>query len=710
MVGRGKGAAGALLFLLLASFAWSPVFSGGPFGSDFRLLARQGAAHGGELAFLSRQSLALTRLLAGGAVADERLAWWLRVENLLWLGLAAAFWQRVVQRALRPWCGAEHARAAGWISAGFLCLQPILPVALAGASGRPGALGLFLGATAAALFLSGRQERRPARVAAALVLTALSGWVAREAWVLVLGLSAVEYASARRHRPRAARLRTTASTLIAFGAAVALARWVDAGSGALPPLVPEHGESVARTLLSALERLGLLILPLNAAAFPRWTLVPFALLFLLGLAPALQGARTAPKLWIAKGAAALAALLAFAWFGTQARVNEREMNQAATLALAAVVPATALAVASTSRLGWLRLALPLGLGLVFAILARGQSLAVGSVGRQLAQLRQALDRARSLASPSGEALILTGPLSPLSSGGLHALEGAVPWMGEALFARKDMAGERVGLVLRRASERAFAVWAQADAVLGEDSLRAARERGLVVLRAEAKETEPPWKAERLEPPRPSGGARSWFGELRSPADMDLDPLSEAALVVRAQVVADEGDPPLVAWRAENSELSSGQLAGQWVSRSDVPRAVFDLSSSLDWLLCKRVRQLWIARGAARLDEAQLRLRLDVPGGEWEPRAAGPDWMFEPQSQVLQPLSSAPERWFLTLLEPRSLELVELSADRTEGSSLRLPRAGARASELSRGGSLALVWSIERRLGRTAVERVQGLLR
>ncbi|NOT31887.1 MAG: hypothetical protein HOP15_15685, partial [Planctomycetes bacterium] len=200
---------GFLAFLALVVFAHAPLLGAGLFAWDYAELF-------GERSLASLWSTLVSVPLFGlPAPGANALAW--RLESLLLLLALAAAARLVLVRVLEPWIGLQPARAAALVAAILLPLHPAAPVACAELAGLPELFALLLALLATALFLRGRQTENDAFTSASLVLLVLASAASAVALLFSAGLASLEYACVRRHRKRALRLRTAATTALVFG-------------------------------------------------------------------------------------------------------------------------------------------------------------------------------------------------------------------------------------------------------------------------------------------------------------------------------------------------------------------------------------------------------------------------------------------------------------------------------------------------------------
>jgi hypothetical protein len=237
MRGMLPRAAFCLALVVLTALAYAPLFDTGFLGADLATLVDVARiawpGEGGlELADLFRvrgledaplSALVLSlacRVLtdAGRWVGAE--AFVLRLLNLALLFGSAWGLTRFVRRALLPWTGTDGARSGGYASALILALHPLCVSVVAAPAGIGDLLGLGLAVAAAATFLTGRQERRHGLVVTGVLCALLCGLASEIAYFLALVVALSEFTSARRHRPRAVRLRTAGKQLYRLFSAI----------------------------------------------------------------------------------------------------------------------------------------------------------------------------------------------------------------------------------------------------------------------------------------------------------------------------------------------------------------------------------------------------------------------------------------------------------------------------------------------------------
>jgi len=708
---------GVLLALLLVGYAYVPVIAVGPAGGEFRTLVeieeivRPAAevgledrvqhlfdVHGTEGRPLSALSLAISSLLwtpgAGNLVP-------LRLENLGLLALAAACTSVFVRRLFVPWLGSEQATAAGRASALLVLVQPLNIAAVATVGARGDLMALWLSTAAAALFLKSRQDRKHLLTVLAAVLAVLAGLSSRLALGLPFVVALAEFASSRRYRPAHVRWRTALTTLLVFAACVAfdLLVWnVQSGFSAGPAAL---GAPLASRLAMSLERLGALLLPVNAAGVGVLGFGVAGALLLLALQPALVAARSAPRLWgwMLLGWASITVVAEL--FAPAVRVRPEDFTRAATLLSATTAACVGLGVAATALSGLRRSLFPIALAVGWAVLAHHNAVAWSESAESATHLRRDLLAARETWGHEPPILVVD---PPGRVAGIDAVRGALPWMLDPLFggapadtAPPELRAISSGGLRALAREPEFAELRRAPLIVVFPL------KGLWGVSSPGGERE----STRLDPYVPTAGKRSWFKEGDS-RRLDLEMLGIGALEVTGADGADTSRAPAVSWRSNHlrlPRLHEAVLEGVWTSLDDPPTAIFDLSSSLAWLLGGRVQQVWSARGWIRMREAVLLEALPTPGVDFVPRREGADWFFDAPHGVFDP--SAGAEWWVGLLDLDSWDWVELRGEETPGGSLHVRGAAAHVAGRLRAGPGPVAWTLEQRRDGLAVQRIRG---
>lgn len=715
-----------LLLLALAGWVYAPILGSGPLGPDHEVLVgasriafpELGGASSGWRALFVAPGTEGRPLAALSLAADARLwtragSWagvdllGLRALNLALLVLTALVLWRFVLRFLLPWTGSEGARAAGCAASALLLFYPTSVPAVASPGARALLLGSLLGCAAALAFLRGRQERRYSLVLLAGLLTIASALASEVAFLVPPGLAITEYVSAHRYRPHTRRARTSLTTLLAFGACAL----VDALARALvreEPWPRELAHSLASfgglesgllSLLVSLERLGFCMLPVNASSRGATGYILAVAMLLVALQPALRAARSAPRLWAGVLASWAVLVIVAVIYRADRRVHPTDLAHAASLWPATIVMAAGLGVAATALTGRRRLFVPASVVFLASLLARSDARCIADAAAASATLRAELREARAELGEERKILVLD---PPRTVAGHPASVARLEWMIDPAFGGGGPPAER--LWARGIDAAGFRVLAR------QPELALLREEGLIALfhPALVEELPVPDDAPPLHvlvpPPRPMGGPRVWREEGRSPA-LDLGPLGVQAVRAIARPATRTTDRPLLSWESASSLLSSGRREGVWLAGDEGPVAHFDLARSYRWLLCERVKRIWFDGELALLAQAQALEQAPelVRGARFEARRG--DWVLRPDWASVPSLRQGEPRFFLELLDLDSLAYLEVEGRRV-GDELVFEEAEDFASGRWREGG-ALAWSLELRVGDTAVARSGG---
>jgi hypothetical protein len=728
--------------VLLGVFAHAPLVRAGFAGDDWRVLVVAGdeagpagdvplpwdrdaaelvriEGEGGTL--LGGSSLALSRRLWGlphhqeGAVPA---AWPWRLENLLLL-LAAAFALRpFVRRLFLPWVGSEQARAAGWASAALLFVHPLSGFAVAGLSSRGALIGVLLANASAASFLAARQERKALWAVVAALCCVLAGLSADAALVIPIVLAGAEFFSAHRYRTLHDRARTAGTTLLGYGGAVAAGlglRSAATGIGIGTSLEASFGrvaraEDTAGALELYVEKLGMLVLPVNAHGAAVLGIALAGVLFLLGVQPALLAARSAPRLWgwllaswLVAGALALLPV-------ADVRVSPEDTSRAAALFSATAVVVIGLALSATAISGMRRTLLPLGLAVGYALLAQGNARPLVEASRVAEDLRADVEEARVYHGREARVLVVDPPHRVR---GVAAVGDSIHWLLHPALTGEDRPGgeearrfvrgiERGGL-LALAREREF------DA-LREDPLLLVCPSGELGPRAEVAALPSGERISlRLPSPRASSGRRNWRGDSRS-SPLDLASLRARCLRVVAPSGVDTSRPQSVSWRASEPAVREGAARGVWVGGGESPEAVFDLGASLAWVLGDRIQRIWF-EGLPTVELAEVLESLPALAQDGEPLVPaqdGEDWVFDLPTGPVLVATRERGTFVVGLLDLSSWDHVELPV-RTEGTgTLRVRGAAERVADWFRAsGGGAVAWHLDWRVDGETVARARG---
>jgi hypothetical protein len=656
-------------------------------------------ASGDVGSLLSGWSVALSLRLwgTGETVLGLPAAFAYRLENLVFLVVAALGLWLFLWRIFRPWVGAEQAARASSTAAFLFVLHPLSVPSVAAIHGRADLMALAFGTFAAAAFLRGRQERDRRYARLSYVLCLLAGLCGQIALILPFGLALAEVFSSNRYRPLRMRLWTAFQTLLAFSAIVQL-------NTALVSYLTGHGYYAAvvvtlsrlgdvhgalRALALSIEKLGVLLLPANLSTLGLVGLCAAGLLGLIALQPALIAARTAPRLWGWALVSWLAAVAVSLLFGLHERVRLDQLATAATLLPATAAMCSGLGLASTALPGVRRLWVPILLALGFASLANGNAQPWAKGAERHADLA-AIARERA---PAGGVLLFVD--APRNVQGLDPIGSGLPWVLHPLFDRvsttpaashlADVPAEALGTLVR---SPLWAPWRQRG-------LRVARTLaggGLVFVDVPVA--------------RASTTPVTWLGASRSP-ELDVDPDALTALrLVAPEVPGGDvhlhfagafgvGDVPLPSWRG---------VAGArecWI----------DLSALPEWTLAGPVQRLWFEGGLSVVERAELvpaLPRVDLVG---EPeRLPDGTWSFgtlAPDASAAD--DGAPRTFELRLLDLDTQETLVLALEPGRGGALRVAPPSDLVHRAREYGDHAFTFDLTLRVGGAALARTSGRL-
>lgn len=631
-----------------------------------------------------------------------------RVENLLLLLLGAGLLVPLVRRALAPWTPRDQGKGAGFAAALLFSVHPLAVLAASRLASRGDLVALALFIASLVCFLQGRQDARPRRVFVAAFLTVLTGFFAGIDVFIPIAASVLELVSARRHRPRSQRLRTSLNTFAAFAGCVGLGFLLRSalapGAGAVLSyrggstldLAPLSGDGV----VLGLEKLGVLVLPVNTygSGTPGYVLAGLAVL--IGLQPALVAGRWAPRLW---GWILLGWILSIA--ATQVpdaivRVEPESLVRAEVLLAPTLVMALGLGISSTALSGFRRYATPVVVGLLYASLARqgvtARNVALEPVERLHGELL------RQVETFGGDRkYVVVDP--PPTSAGYDPLGNVLPWLLHPTFLPATMGrSERVPLFgLDRSALR---VW------IREDDFARARRDGLVLLvpADQLQEIDPnegtgDWIAVEVPASEPTQGRRLWRGEGRSPSGLEFEPWTARAIVVSAMPDTSTAQLPTIRWNARSTLYHNGEAQGRWIRSPEGPVAVFDLGDDWTWLLGERIRRVWTGGALQSMASTQVFEGLPPVEESLAPRVDGDDWIFDAAvaaaPQVARGRQEAPEdiRCALLLFDRGTLDFVELASEPLGSASLRFVGAEARVQRALAAGSGPVTWTLEWRI-------------
>lgn len=732
-----RKAALCAVFLLLLSFAYGPLVSAGFVGEDHRVLvgvsgldpfgwsgaSRLYRAPGADEHPLAALSLVWSsRTWSEGGAWSTDVAWVLRLENLLLLALAAFGVARFLPRLLEPWTDADQARAAGLVAGALLLLHPLCVTSVARISSRGDLLALAFGACSLAAFLRGRQEREHGYVALAVGLAFLACLSSKLALYLPVALAGSEYVSARRHRPRLVRLRTASTTFLVISALVALesaGRSLFAGGiaeqvhpGSPPPLAP-IGTS-GHLLALCMEKLGVLMLPVNTHGIGPTGYVLAALAVLIALHPGFVAARAAPRLW---------GRILFGWLlwvvvtelpDAGVRVQPGTLGDAQVLLAPTFAMVIGLAIGSTALSGPRRQVLPLLVAVFYSMLAHACSLPWSAASDEVRAVQAELVAA-SAPRPSDVRVLVLDPPELVS--GIDALGPSIPYLLHPAFLPSEARAHRTRPVwVRGLSSAAFCAFVR------EPEFTALRERGLVLLlprasiaREAMSSALPARLVVNIPAPRATEGRAVWRGEGRSPSTLVFESLTARSVAVLALPDARTDAVPIMRWRSRSELLSDGEAAGVWLESEQGPVATFDLGARLDWLLGGRIDAVWFLGSLDTVASAEVLTGVDTIAGNPVPRPVGKDWAFDVSGTPLpRPLVASPPeaaggadpRWVLSLLDLGSLDHAEVTLEELEGV-LWARDVVPRVERAQRVGGGPIAWTLDLVHDGQSIARARG---
>ncbi len=704
----------ALVVLLLLGYAHAPALTAGLSGGEFRTLleveqvlhpgvdtglGERAAAlfevHGFALRPLAAASLLISRLVTPGPVGAGAMVL-LRLENLLWLLVGALCFGSFVKRLLWSWVGSDQAAAAGRAAVLLIALQPLHGTAVASVVARGDLMALALGGAGCVLLLKGRRERMVWLTVLAALLAILAGAASRIALALPALTAVAEYTSARRYRARPVRLRTAGTTFLISLACVSIVPLLGELLGFRGYV--ESSAAGGSPLMIGLERLGVLVLPINATVSGTLGYALAGAVVLATLQPAFIAARSAPRLWgwMLVGWSVMVLLVEL--LSSTVRVHPGDVTRAATLLPASVTASVGLAVAATALSGLRRWLLPLAAAAAWAFLAHQNAGAWNQSARVVETFRSELYQAREAWQGWDARLLAIDP--PRRVMGVEAVQSALPWMLDPLFAADPAEYDRLAF---EEPPRVRAISSLGLAALAREvEFELLRSDPLVVVYPDPQGGSGR-SSLRLEPVEAFSQRRSFFGEARK----DLDVASAGARMVSARVSgsANTDVPPRLGWLAQGDDEGAAptehELTGTWLEQDDGVYAVFDLCASREWVLSQRIKMIYSARGWSRVEEGAL---LDaLPAAEVEgPRVEGAAWRFT----GADPQAGERIEWTFELLELTSLTYEQWPV-RVEGSELWLPGVEGRIEALLANEAGPVVWSLLRRVDGVAVARRSG---
>jgi len=712
---------GAVVVLLLA-FTYEPLAHARLLGEDFSVLAAvrdagfRFSAHYDVPGVGARPLAGLSLALSIFGFREAGLwsgaeAWLLRGENLLWLFVAALGLYQALVRAVRPWMGTDQARSAGFAAAMLLLVHPLAVHAVIRVASRGDLIGLALATWAVHLFLRGRQDKRPGSVALAALLTTVAGFCSVVGSFIPPALAGMEYISARRHRPRATRLRTANNTLFVFAACAAI-EWIGRATRrswtiAVTAFQVESPLALDDTTLDRVglgfEKLGVMILPVSEFGLGKVGYIAAAICILLALHPALVAARSAPRLWARVLLGWLISVVAAQLPNADLRVEPGILSNAHTLLSAALVMAIGLGVASTALSGLRRTFLPGAVVLTYAVLGHANAGPWRAASDMVHELQERLVDVSRAQAWSRHILILD---PPVANAGNEVVRASVPYLLDPMFFA-DSAEARP----------THAVWVRSivapalRALSREPEFERLRGAGLTLLVPAHYVSDAGEQGVRvavdLSRPSPSTGRSIWRSSGESPSGTELDAATTRAVVVAAMPGASTEELPEVRWRASAERHAEGAAQGVWLSTPDGPVASFDLNGELDWLFGDRIRSLWFSGSLTTVVSVEALERATEFGPHVVPRPTGSDWQFDLSDvDFPQPLSTQ-AALVLGLLDVETMTYAELPVEPLGGGLFVGRGALERVDNAQRTVGGPVAWFLDYRVEGQTVARARG---
>ncbi|HPF14155.1 MAG TPA: hypothetical protein PLJ12_07790, partial [Planctomycetota bacterium] len=562
------------------------------------------------------------------------------------------------------------------------------------------------GALSMGFFLKARQDRAPRIMLAAVLLALVAAFAGRIAYLLPPLAGLLEFLSARRHRPIGARLRTALVTAVVCLALVSI-EWVLRHRFAPETLGPPLGpwRQLGGVAL-ALEKLGVLLLPVDTYGIGKVGYALAVIALLLALHPGFVAARSAPRLWgrILLGWAA--ALILAEVYSLGRRVEPGSLAGSQVLFPATFVMAVGSAIAATAIHGVRRTLIPAVVCVAFALLGRGHARPFERAADRVTELRRNLvEQAQARDWKTGFFLLDF----PDQVAGARPLEGAVRHLLDPMFLYEVTPRPPRQPWLGAGNAGAFALFS------AEPEFRRQCQRGLVVLGAEDWFDGPP--ANRSASPL-QGIEVGLFPTAARPLelvgsageeDLQFHALTyrQVQLTLANTRASEEEGPPVLRWKSETGLTGVNEVFGLWRRHAGgATEAVFDLSHHLAWLLGGEISALWLPGHVG--EEQSLRLARDPESlpPEVVPRRVGNDWVFD-VSRVNWPQDLAAPQWYLELLDLDFLRYAEFDLGPSQRGRLSAPGMAEWTEGLLKKGQGPLVWRLEARVDGVTMARARG---
>ncbi len=641
----------------------------------------------------------------------------MRIENLLLFTLAAIGAGVFLRRLVSPWLGDEHARAAAWVAAVLCMVHPLAYTGLVSFAARGDLIALCLCTWSGAQFLRSRQARSPRAAIRAGLGTLLAGFASPLAFAIPFALAASEFIAGRRYRMFAARSRSTLVTFAAYGACAAAGPVLRAVLG-FEVAGPQSSRPAIETAALALEKLGVLALPVNPASLTFAAYLLAAALLVVALEPAFSAARSAPRLWSLILAVAAVAILSASFVERNVRVQPGDFTRAEILLPGMFLVSAGLALASTALTGTRRALMPAILASGWAAIAHVHAGAFEQAVDRFDGARRDVASALSEDPPPAAILLLDLPLLVQGVAPLDRSRSQTFLADPRLIARDALGIERERARLPRPqlvaapTQKAFAQFSRSE--------RFAQWRSQRIVLAQGAAPAGRRTSVSLPAPAPSTSSRRWFREGAS-SPLDWEALTTRCVTARGATNTDYSQVPRLGWSAARADghVTKAEVEGVWIDNLGEPQAYFDVAESVAWLCSGRVTLAWPVGGWSNLldSDAQDELSTFVPAAA--PLHSGDDWRVpEPASALVAAAASTLERrglaaeWTLLLCDLETLEqqVFELELEPFSTPPQRVARgAGRVASEWSARGH-ASAWSIEYSAAGVVLVRSEGAVK
>jgi hypothetical protein len=218
----------------------------------------------------------------------------------------------------------------------------------------------------------------------------------------------------------------------------------------------------------------------------------------------------------------------------------------------------------------------------------------------------------------------------------------------------------------------------------------------------------------VPPTEGSGLPAQWTNKSMSDI-LDVDPGAIHFARFVGQTGTSTAEAPHMNWRTGSTEEqrdASGApvrepLVGVWLEGEAGPIAVFDPGRMWEWWTAPSIRRVWTE--GPFLQVASAELLADIPLDAAGPALRGDDWIFHIERSTLARPVRGEARFVLDLVDMATLAFARIDLAEHADGTIELVAPGAAGFERAvraRGGG-PLVWSLDRRIGGTAIARAGG---